>query len=446
MNMYRVLFVTSDSRSGRGVGEHPGPSRCQCLVTNHYALKGACPRVVCGMDDDGIETDAWAADEGPGSGAPIPASAAWREGENPGRRQFVDIGDLLLEADPLGALPNVRMAYETWGSLNAARDNSIYVAHALTGDSHVFGPAESGHLTGGWWNAMVGVGKPIDPTRHFIVSANVVGGCQGTTGPASAHPEDGRPWGSRFPYVTMRDMVNAEIAVMDHLGIDRWRLIAGPSMGGMRAIEWTVMAPGRVRAIAPVGSTAAVTADQIAWSTTQLAAIAADPKFRAGDYYDAADGQGPHTGLGIARMIAHTTYRSEGELGERFGRSYQGDGDPIGRGGQFAVQSYLAHHARKLARRFDANTYVRLAQAIQSHDVGRGRGGVEAALANIDAPALIVAVDSDRLYPVHNSERLDAAMSGSRGVKVVHSTVGHDGFLVESGQLNAFMAAFEQGL
>lgn len=395
------------------------------------------------MDDDGIETDAWAADEGPGPGAPIPASAAWREGDHPGRRQFVQIGDLALEADPAGVLPDVRMAYETWGQLNPAGDNAVYVAHALTGDSHVFGPAESGHLTGGWWNAMVGVGKPIDPTRHFIVSANVVGGCQGTTGPASAHPSDGKPWGSRFPYVTLRDMVNAEIAVMDHLGIDRWRLIAGPSMGGMRAIEWTVMAPGRVGAIAPVGSTAAVTADQIAWSTTQLASISADPKFRGGDYYGAADGDGPHVGLGVARMIAHTTYRSEGELGERFGRSYQGDSDPLGRGGKFAIQSYLEHHARKLARRFDANTYVRLAQSIQSHDVGRGRGGVEAALAAIDVPALIVAVDSDRLYPVHNSERLDAAMSGSDGVKVVHSPVGHDGFLVESGQLNAFVSAFE---
>ena len=398
------------------------------------------------MDDDGIETDAWAADQGPSAGAPIPASAAWREGDHPGRRLFMAIGDLPLEADPLGVLPDVTLAYETWGELNAAKDNAVYIAHALTGDMHVWGPAEPGHHTGGWWNAMVGPGKPIDPERHFIVSANVVGGCQGSTGPASAHPEDGRPWGSRFPYVTMRDMVSAEMRLADALGVDRWRLIAGPSMGGMRAIEWTVMAPGRVGAIAPVGSTAAVTADQIAWSTTQLAAIQADPRFRGGDYYDAEDGDGPHTGLGIARMIAHTTYRSERELAERFGRSYQGDGDPLGKGGLFSVQSYLQHHARKLARRFDANTYVRLAQAIQSHDVGRGRGGVETALARYTDPALVVAVDSDRLYPLKNSQRLDFALSGSDGVKVVHSPVGHDGFLVESGQLNAFMAEFERSL
>jgi homoserine O-acetyltransferase len=398
------------------------------------------------VDDDGIETDAWAADEGPGEGAPIPASAAWREGDNPGRRQFFALGDLPLEADPLGVLPGTTIAFETWGTLNNAKDNAIYVAHALTGDSHVWGPAEPGHHTGGWWNAMVGPGKPIDPARHFIVSANVVGGCQGTTGPASAHPEDGLPWGSRFPYVTMRDMVAAELALTDHLGIDKWRLMAGPSMGGMRAIEWAVSHPDRVGAIAPVGSTAATTADQIAWSTSQVAAITADPRFRGGDYYDAEDGDGPHVGMGIARMIAHTTYRSESELAERFGRNYQGNGDPLGKGGQFAVQSYLAHHARKLARRFDANTYIRLAQAIQSHDVGRDRGGVETALARFTNPALVVAVDSDRLYPLKNSQRLDAALSGSDGVKVVHSPVGHDGFLVESGQLNAFMADFETAL
>jgi len=398
------------------------------------------------MDDDGIDTDAWAAGEGPHFDAPIPASSAWREGDHPGRRHFLEIGDLPLEVDPMGVLPGVRLAYETWGTLNAAGDNAIYVAHALTGDCHATGPAELGHHTGGWWNGMVGPGKPLDTDRYFVVCANVVGGCQGTTGPASPHPDDGQPWGSRFPYVTLRDMVNAEIALTDHLGIDRWKLITGPSMGGMRLIEWTVMAPDRVGAIAPVGSTPATTADQISWSSTQLAAIRADPHFRGGDYYDAPDGEGPHVGLGIARMIAHTTYRSEGELSSRFGRSYQGGGDPLGQGGLFSVQSYLQHHARKLALRFDANTYIRLAQAIQSHDVGRERGGIEQALAGVDTPALVVAVDSDRLYPVSNSERLNAALSGSHGVKIVHSEVGHDGFLVESGQLNAHMAAFLESI
>ncbi|WP_083980007.1 homoserine O-acetyltransferase MetX [Demequina salsinemoris] len=398
------------------------------------------------MDDDGIETDAWAADEGPGPGAPIPASAAWREGDHPGRRLFLSLGDLPLEADPTGVLPDAVLAYETWGELNAAKDNAVYIAHALTGDSHVFGPAEPGHHTGGWWNAMVGPGRPIDPAKHFIVSANVIGGCQGSTGPASPHPEDGMPWGSRFPYVTMRDMVSAEILLANHLGVDKWRLMAGPSMGGMRALEWAAMEPHRVGAISPVGSTGATTADQIAWSTSQIAAILADPKFRGGDYYGAADGDGPHVGIGIARMIAHTTYRSAGELNDRFDRNYQGDSDPLGKGGLFAVQSYLEHHARKLARRFDANTYIALARAIQSHDVGRGRGGVETALARYTDKALVIAIDSDRLYPMQNSQRLDAALSGSDGIKVVHSPVGHDGFLVEAAQMIAFMEEFERTL
>jgi homoserine O-acetyltransferase len=210
----------------------------------------------------------------------------------------------------------------------------------------------------------------------------------------------------------------------------------------MRAIEWAVMAPGRVRAIAPVGATAETTADQIAWCSSQLAAIRADPKFRGGDYYDASDNDGPHVGMGIARMIAHTTYRSEGELGTRFGRSPQEGEDPIGKGGRFAVQSYLEHHGRKLARRFDANTYVVVTEAVMSHDVGRGRGGTRAALAGVTLPALVVAVDSDRLYPVSNSVLLDENLVGSTGVKLVHSDVGHDGFLVESDQLNAFMVEF----
>ncbi len=398
------------------------------------------------MDDDGIETDAWAADTGPSRVAPIPTSAAWREGDDPGRRQFADIGDLELEADSTGVLPDVRVAYETWGELNDAGDNAIYVAHALTGDSHATGAAGAGHHTGGWWNGMVGPGKPVDTDRYYVVCANLLGGCQGTTGPASAHPKDGKPWGSRFPYLTLRDMVSAEIALTDHLGVDSWKAMTGPSMGGMRAVEWTVMAPGRVRGIAPVGATPAATAEQLAWSTAQVAAIKADPKFRDGDYYGAADGDGPHVGIGIARMIAHTTYRSEGELASRFGRSYQGEENPIGGGGRFAVQSYLEHHARKLALRFDANTYIRLAQAIQSHDVGRGRGGIEKALAKVDTPALVVAVDSDRLYPVKNSELLDSLLSGSHGVKLVHSGVGHDGFLVESGQLNALVSEFIEGL
>lgn len=382
------------------------------------------------MDDD---LASWAPDADAEAGpvtVPVPASAAWRPGDEPGRRRFLDIGTLPLEADPLGEL-DVTLAYETWGELNEARDNAVYVAHAFTGDSHVTGPAEPGHLTAGWWNAMVGPGKPIDTDRWFVVSANVVGGCQGSTGPAHPHPEDGQPWGSRFPYVTVRDMVEAELRLTDHLGIDAWALVIGPSMGGMRAVEWAASHPRRVRAIGAVGTTAATTAEQIAWGAAQAAAIRLDPRFRYGDYYHAADGDGPHTGLGLARVIAHTTYRSEPELQARFGRAAQ-VGDVLQPDGFFTVESYLDHHADKLVRRFDANSYLRMVHAVNTHDVGRGRGGVRQALARYEGEALILAIDSDRLYPVSNAQALAAALPRSGGVTLLHSEIGHDGFLVDS--------------
>jgi len=399
------------------------------------------------MDDDASE---WV-DAPP---TPVPASGAWRPGDHPGERRFLDIGDLPLEADPLGELPDVTIAYETWGELNEARDNAIYVSHALSGDSHAYGHAGPGHLTGGWWNSLIGPGRPLDPTRHFIVSANIVGGCQGTTGPAHPHPTDGRPWGSRFPWLTLRDMVEAEVRLTDALGINAWRLMIGPSMGGMRALEWAATYPHRVRSIAAVGTTAATTAEQIAWGAAQGAAIRADARFAGGDYYAAGDGEGPHVGLGIARMIAHTTYRSEPELQQRFGRSAQPadprgeDGAPAGNvllgpdiagAGPYAVESYLEHHAEKLARRFDANTYLRIVHAVNTHDVGRGRRGAEAALARFTGPALVAAVDSDRLYPRSHSQALADALSGCPGLDLLHSTVGHDGFLVESVALNALV-------
>ena len=387
------------------------------------------------MDDDASE---WV-ETAP---TPVPASGAWREGMDAGERHFASIGDLPLEADPLGVLPDVTLAFETWGTLNEARDNAIYVAHALTGDSHVFGHAGPGHVTGGWWNSLVGPGRPLDTDRFFVVSANVVGGCQGSTGPASPHPADGRPWGSRFPWLTLRDMVEAERRLMDLLAIPSWRLIIGPSMGGMRAIEWAATYPDRVRAIGAVGTTAVTTAEQIAWAAPQMAAIENDPAFRGGDYYDAPDGEGPHRGLGVARMIAHTTYRSEPELDERFGNSAQEGENPLLPTGRYAVRSYLEHHGDKLARRFDANTYLRIVHSINTHDVGRGRGGAVQALSRYSGEALIVAVDSDRLYPVVNAQRLAEALPQAGGVHLINSPVGHDGILVESGALNAAVAAF----
>ncbi|NMR20364.1 homoserine O-acetyltransferase [Cellulomonas fimi] len=369
---------------------------------------------------------------------PIPASAAWREGDDPGRRRLADVGPLELEAG--GRLPAVRLAYETWGTLSPSGENAVLVLHALTGDSHVTGPAGAGHPTAGWWQSMVGPGAPIDTDRWFVVAPNALGGCQGSTGPSSAAP-DGRPWGGRFPQVTIRDQVAAELRLADRLGIDSWALVVGASLGGLRALEWAASAPDRVRNLAAIAASAQTSGDQIASFHTQLRALHADPRFADGDYYDAPDGEGPHVGLGVARQIAHASYRSARELDERFGRIPQGAEDPLG-GGRFAVQSYLDHHGEKLARRFDANTYEVLTRTMITHDLGRDRGGVEAALASITARTLVVAVDSDRLFPPAQSERLAAGIPGAGPVEMIRSDFGHDGFLIEEDQIGAIVRRF----
>lgn len=365
-----------------------------------------------------------------------PARAAWREGSDPGRRQFVYL-DSPVELEAGGALPAARVAYETWGSLNADRSNAVLVLHALTGDSHLTGPAGPGHPQPGWWDGMVGPGAPIDTDEYFVVCPNVLGGCQGTTGPSSP-AADGRPWGSRFPWTTVRDQVAVEVGLADALGITRWAMVTGGSMGGMRALEWAVTHPDRVESLFLLACGAAATADQIGLCSGQLHAIRADPRFRGGDYYDAAPGDGPHVGLGVARRLAHLSYRSEVELEQRFGRAAQPGEDPL-TGGRYAVESYLDHQADKLARRFDANTYVVLTEAMNSHDVGRDRGGLAAALTRVQATTTVVGIDSDRLYRLWQQEELAALIPTCRELHVVTSPYGHDGFLLERDAVGAVL-------
>lgn len=366
---------------------------------------------------------------------PPPASAAWREGDPFGDRQFADFGELRTESGQL--VPSIRVAYETWGTLNADRSNAVYVCHALTGDSHVTGSAGPGHKTGGWWDGLVGPGAAVDTDEWFVVCANVLGGCQGTTGPSST-AGDGRPWGSRFPVVTVGDMVEVERRLSDHLGIESWALLLGPSLGGMRVLEWMVRYPERVRGGLVLGSTAAVTADQLGTHHAQIGAIVADPRYRGGDYYDAPAGEGPHVGMGIARQVAHLTYRCETELDLRFGRDPQAGEEPHA-GGRFAVESYLDHHADKLARRFDANTYIALTRAMSLFDLGRGRGGVAAALGSITAPLTVVGIDSDRLFPTRLQQQIVDLTPGADELHLLRSPYGHDGFLVEDEQVGAFV-------
>ena len=374
------------------------------------------------------------------SPGPPPASGAWRPGDPVGQRQFVT----LFEAEPLrlelgGTLSPVVVAYEAWGELDRARSNAVLVAHALTGDSHAAGPAGPGHRYPGWWDHSIGPGKDIDTNRWFVVCPNVLGGCQGTTGPASVAP-DGKPYGSRFPRITIRDQVTVEAALADALGIDRWAAVIGGSMGGMRALEWAVGHPDRVERAVVVACGAAASAEQIGLCSVQNEAIRADPAFQDGDYYDAAPGQGPHRGMGIARRIGHLSYRSEPELATRFGRAPQAGEDAPGPG-RYAVESYLDHHADKLARRFDAGSYVVLSEAMNHHDVGRDRGGLAAALARVRCKVFVAGIDSDRLYPLYLQQEMCHLLPGQPELTVIHSLYGHDSFLIESDAVGAFIRA-----
>lgn len=361
---------------------------------------------------------------------PVPATGAWRPGDPPGRRQFQTLFDArphVLEAG--GRLDDVVVAYETWGEPAPDGANAVLVLHALTGDSHAAGPAGAGHVAAGWWDGMIGPGAPIDTNRFFVVCPNVLGGCQGTTGPSSAGP-DGRPWGSRFPVVTIRDQVVIEAALADRLGIDRWAAVVGGSMGGMRAIEWAVSFPERVERAVVVSVGAKATAEEIALCSVQTRAIRSDPRWNGGDYYDAAPGEGPHAGLSLARGIGQISYRSELEFDARFGRDHEGDEQPL-EGGRYAVESYLEYHGDKLARRFDANTYLVLSEAMNHHDVGRGRGGIPEALARVRAEVTLAGVSSDRLYPLRLQHELAEHLPHTSGVEIIQSPSGHDGFLVE---------------
>lgn len=362
-----------------------------------------------------------------------PVTGAWRPGDDPGRRKFASLfsggrdqrGGLGLEAG--GHLSVVTVAYETWGKLNADASNAVLVLHALSGDSHVSGPVEPGHPSPGWWGPLVGPGAAIDTNRYFVVCPNVLGGCQGTTGPSS-WAADGRPYGSRFPVVTVKDQVAVERALASELGIDTWYAVAGGSMGGMRAIQWAVDFPANVDRAIVVATGAAASAEQIALCWLQDQAIRLDPDFRDGDYYDAE--RGPAVGLAIARGIGHLSYRSEVELQRRFGNNSQDHKPPLSKG-RYAVESYLAHHGEKMIRRFDANSYLVLSEAMNHYDLGRGYGGAREALSRVRAQVTIAGISSDRLYPLRLQWELADLLGGADDVQVIDSIVGHDAFLVE---------------
>ncbi|MGH3635620.1 MAG: homoserine O-acetyltransferase MetX, partial [Mycobacterium sp.] len=343
-----------------------------------------------------------------------------------GEVAVIDIGSLTLESGEV--IEDVCIAVQRWGELSPTRDNVVMVLHALTGDSHITGPAGSGHPTPGWWDGIAGPGAPIDTDRWCAVATNVLGGCRGSTGPSSL-ARDGKPWGSRFPLISMRDQVEADVAALAALGITNVAAVVGGSMGGARALEWMVSHPDRVGAGLLLAVSARSTADLIGTQATQIAAIKVDPNWQGGDYH--GTGRTPDAGLRIARRIAHLTYRGEVELDTRFANDAQDDEVPLD-GGRYAVQSYLEHQGSKLVSRFDAGSYVVLTEAVNSHDVGRGRGGVATALRGCPVSAVVGGITSDRLYPLRLQEELADLLPGCSRLHVVDSIYGHDGFLLES--------------
>ena len=368
------------------------------------------------------------------TGVPATSPAAGNAAPD-GTVQYLSVGALELESGAV--LPEVVLAYETWGTLNADASNAVLIEHALTGDTHVTRGAGG---EPGWWEQLAGPGAPVDTDRYFVVSINILGGCYGSTGPSTPAP-DGRPWGSRFPLVTLRDSTTAEARLADALGIHRWHAVLGGSLGGARALEWAVSYPERVGRCAVIAVGAYSTAEQIAFAQAQTLAIRQDPRFNGGDYYG---GPEPHDGLALARRIAHITYRSAAELEGRFGRTGQDGETPLAAGplsgrGRYQVESYLDHQGNKLVQRFDANSYIAITEALMSHDVARGRGSLQQALAGATAEFFIAAVDSDRLYFPEQSRELAAALPGEVPVHVISAPIGHDGFLTEIGQLGGVL-------
>ena len=382
-----------------------------------------------------------------------PATGAWQPGMPSGSRKFVHFpSDRGFALDGGSYLRDVTLAYETWGTLNADRSNAVLLCHAWTGDSHVAGPAEEGHPTPGWWEGIVGPGLAIDTNEWFVVCSNVLGGCQGSTGPASPHPDDGKPYGSRFPVITVRDMVRAQLRLTDMLGIPKWHAVVGGSMGGMQVLEWAVTFPHRVNAIVPVATCVYATAQQIAWGAIGRRAIKLDPKWRGGEYYDAAPGDGPWQGLAIARMVSQVTFRSDNVFTERFGRELMDsdvDHNGLGLWDRFVVESYLDHHGDRLIRRFDTNSYLIIGKAMDLHDVGRGRVSLERAMSRVTMPALTIGISSDILYPTYQQKQIHELLQkqGTRSSYVeVDSPHGHDAFLINLDQVGAPIKAFLESL
>jgi homoserine O-acetyltransferase/O-succinyltransferase len=354
--------------------------------------------------------------------------------------QSVDLsGPLVLEGG--GMLAPIRIAYETYGRLNDDRSNAILICHALSGDAHAAG-YHKGDKRPGWWNTVIGPGKGFDTNRYFIICSNVLGGCQGSTGPSSIDPATGRPYGTTFPVVTIKDMVEAQKLLVDHLGIQQLMAVAGGSMGGMQALQWAVSYPDMMKRAVVIASTAYSTPQQIAFNAVGRRAITSDPDWKGGDYYGH---EPPSRGLALARMVGHITYLSEDSMIDRFGRRLQ-DKDRVSYDftTDFQVESYLYHNGDKFIQRFDPNTYLYVTKAIDYFDLTVERSLI-AGLVKVKAKVLAIGISSDWLYPAYQSQEIVSALSAnnvSSQYSELRSSYGHDAFLVEDGQLNYLLKGF----
>jgi len=353
-----------------------------------------------------------------------------------------------LKLDGRASLAPVDFAYESYGQLNADKSNAILICHALTLDQHV---ASAHPVTGkpGWWTRMVGEGKPVDPAHHFVICINVLGGCMGSSGPASL-AADGKPYGMRFPVITIRDMVRAQAMLLDHLGIATLAAVIGGSMGGMQVLEWAACYPGRVRSAIVIATAAEHSAQNIAFHEVGRQAIMADPHWRGGDYY--ADGEQPTKGLAVARMAAHITYLSEEGLTEKFGRRLQArpgretGAKSFGFDADFQVESYLRHQGIAFVDRFDANSYLYITRAMDYFDLAEEHGGLLAnAFAGSSTRFCVISFDSDWLYPTSEARAIVRALNaGGAEVSFVElsSPFGHDAFLLDVPELRATVDGF----
>jgi homoserine O-acetyltransferase/O-succinyltransferase len=396
---------------------------------------------------------------------PAPKAAAGSVGTV--ETEFLDLPKPLA-LDCGRTLHPIRIAYETYGKLSPARDNVILVCHALSGDAHAAGfaktpPPESTRdgfaaedrdgTAGrglGWWDGMIGPGKAFDTDRFFVISTNLLGGCRGTTGPSSTNPATGKPYGSDFPVITVADMVRAEHAFLDEIGITRLAAVAGGSLGGMQALEWAVLYPEQVDSIVVIASTHALQPQGVAWNAIARSAITGDPDWQGGHYY--GTGRAPNAGMGVARMVGHITYLSAKSLGDKFGRRlrFADDIRYTVTDPEFDVESYLRHQADVFVRRFDANTYLYTSRALTYFDLARqyGAGSLIDALRNVRARTLLIAFSSDWLYPPVGSEELAAALRAlGKAVElhVIEAPYGHDCFLLEEARQTPMIERFLAG-